>query len=262
LKESMHKNNSWRRGLGAFLENLQLAVPASLDRAGLGPWVETLGGLRSTWERYQRQVGRPRERLVFYNLAPDFEKVVHSIDKVYSPAFNETLKGVNPYSLFTFPRPWPRLDVLFTRLISQTYLLENGVVQGDRLSMASSVELRLPLLDHKLVETVIGLRKAQPDHHLPPKHMLREALKGILPDWVLNRPKRPFEPPTREWHEALFAAYGSHLEDGYLVQAGILQSRSARLLASGPFPKRAITPLSFKALVLELWARSMQAQQG
>ncbi len=56
-----------------------------------------------------------------------------------------------------------------TRLVCDTYLRANGVAQGDRLAMASSVELRLPLLDRRLVETVVGLCKARSDVRLPPK---------------------------------------------------------------------------------------------
>jgi len=60
------------------------------------------------------------------------------------------------------------------------------MAQGDRLSMASSVELRLPLVDHRLVETVVGLRKAQPDLHLLPKAWLTEAVKDVVPTWALK----------------------------------------------------------------------------
>ena len=123
--------------------------------------------------------------------------------------------------------------------------------------MASSIELRLPLIDHQFVETVVGLRKAQSDVRLSPKSWLREALKDVLPDWVMNRPKRGFAPPVREWHERIFAGHGQVLADGYLTQHGILSEASGRALASGPYPSAAIAPISFKALVLELWCRQM-----
>src|SRR5690606_20258615 len=128
-----------------------------------------------------------------------------------------------------------------------------GVAQGDRLGMASGVELRLPLLDHKLVETVVGLRKAQRDDALPPKEWLKQAAAGRIPRHFLDKPKRGFEPPVRRWHQMLFERYGGWLNDGYLVQQGILSPGGARQLAQGPFPKFAVTPISFKALVLETW---------
>jgi asparagine synthase (glutamine-hydrolysing) len=147
--------------------------------------------------------------------------------------------------------------VALTRLVSATYLRVNGIAQGDRLGMASSVEMRLPLVDHELVETIIGLRKRRSDLGLPPKAWLKEAVSDLLPPAVLDRPKRGFEPPVRQWHEAIFAAHGDSLRDGYLTQAGVLKAEGADRLARGEFPADATCPLSFKALVLEQWCRSM-----
>lgn len=120
--------------------------------------------------------------------------------------------------------------------------------------------MRLPLLDHVLVETVIGLRKARTDVDQPPKAWLKAALKDVLPADVINRPKRGFSPPVMEWHRALFAVHGASLRDGYLYQNGVLTSESAAQLSSGPFPNNSTTPLSFKALVLEQWCQRMKSQ--
>ena len=110
------------------------------------------------------------------------------------------------------------------------------------------------------METVVGLRKARTDVRLPPKAWLRGAVEGLLPEWVLRRPKRGFAPPAGEWHRALFAAYGESLRAGYLVQSGVLNPEGADLLARGPFPAGLTSPLSFKALVLEQWCRRMSAE--
>jgi asparagine synthase (glutamine-hydrolysing) len=121
--------------------------------------------------------------------------------------------------------------------------------------MASSVELRLPLIDHRLVETTIGLRKTQTDYRLPPKAWFKRAVAGLLPDWVIDRPKRGFRPPVRAWHRALFERFGSMLVGGFLVESRVLTPAAARTLAKGPFTPGAVCPLSFKALVLETWCR-------
>lgn len=259
LAESEARAADDRPGWRNLWASRELVLPTGLSRAGLGPFGYSLGGLLPTWRRYQRRTAPPPERLVFYDLARDYAQAREQAAQLYSAAFRAAIPA-GPDRHFTVVRPWPPLPALFTKLIAQSYLLENGVAQGDRLGMASSIELRLPLLDHKLVETVIGLRKARPDHHLPPKHWLKQALRGTLPDWVLERPKRGFEPPVREWHAALFAAYGTRLVDGLLVKQGVLSPAAARQLAVGPFPKTNDVPLSFKALVLEMWARRMQEQ--
>jgi asparagine synthase (glutamine-hydrolysing) len=202
----------------------------------------------------------PAGRLAFYDLSPDFRAAAEGVGTLYAEPFAEQLPAGGAYSLFTLPLPWPKVDVTLTRLVSDTYLRGNGVVQGDRLAMASSVEMRLPLLDRRFVETVVGLRKSKSDVRLPPKEWLKRAVEGLLPEWVLRRPKRGFAPPVGEWHQALFAAHGWSLRGGHLVQSGVLNRESAELLARGPFPTGLTSPLSFKALVLEQWCRRMSAE--
>lgn len=243
--------------VGALPQYVDLNLPGGLSRMQLGEWAYGLGGLRRSWESLKRDQTSSPDQMVFYDLVPDFRTSMSETRNLYSRSFSEQVNGNTATSLFTFDRPWPNIDVMLTRLICDTYLRENGVTQGDRLGMASSIEMRLPLLDHRLVETVIGLRKAHTDVDMPPKAWFKAALKDVLPDAVINRRKRGFSPPVMEWHRALFAAYGDSLRDGYLKQHSVLNATSAGHLASGHFPTDNITPLSFKALVLEQWCRRM-----
>jgi asparagine synthase (glutamine-hydrolysing) len=204
-----------------------------------------------------RDKSMPEDQLVFIDLILDFKVADLCKEELYPQSIKGMMTKNLPNSVFTSPLPWKNVDILMTRLISQTYLLENGIAQGDRLSMASSVELRLPLVDYRLVETVIGLRKTYPDYNLEPKAWFKSALKDIVPDWVMSRPKKGFAPPVKEWHEALFQRYGSLLDGGLLVEFGVLKPETAKKMALGSFPQGVVTPLSFKALVLELWCRKM-----
>lgn len=211
--------------------------------------------------KLDKSQGVKGHRPIFHELAPDFRIALADIRNYYTDSFMEQLGEASAYDLFTFDKPWKHSDILITRLICDTYLLENGIAQGDRLSMASSVELRLPFVDYKLVELVIGLRKTHqtnPDFRDFPKPWLRGAMKDILPDFIINRPKQGFAPPVHEWHRELFKAYGSYLDGGYLVQSGVLTEAAGKVLSTGPFPMGAIAPISFKALVLEIWCREMR----
>lgn len=230
-------------------------LPKSWSKRELWNWGTSVAGLRSSWQEFQRDRVSPRDQAVFYDLTPDFQIARRMSSSIYGRNLMESLDATGPYAPFTLPRPWPRPDILLTKLICNTYLLENGITQGDRLGMASSVELRLPLIDARLIDIIIGLRKTQPDYHLPPKTWLKAALKDVLPDWVVKRPKQGFRPPVRVWHRALFEQYGAKLNDGFLVQTGVLNSEGGRILAQGPFPIGAVMPFSFKALVLEIWCR-------
>ncbi len=199
-------------------------------------------------------------RPIFYELSPDFRIALNEMNSYYTSSFNEKIYDSSPRDIYTFDYEWSYTDIRINRLIFDTYLLENGIAQGDRLSMANSVELRLPFVDYKLVELVIGLRKTfqtDPDYRRFPKPWLRSAMEGIVPDFVIRRPKQGFAPPVHEWHRALFTAYGHYLDGGYLVQEKILHPKAGKILSSGPFPEEAVTPISFKALVLEIWCRMM-----
>jgi len=255
--DSIQKSSLCYKRIGGLPGYLSFNLPSQLSRYGLSQWLGTLGGLRTGWQRFHAHRTAPDEQMVFYDQTFDFRNAASDGREFYAPSFIEQLDGTNAANLFTFPLPWPRIDLRLTKLICDTYLRENGITQGDRLSMASSVELRLPLVDYRLVETVIGLRKARSDVSEPPKAWLKKALHGVVPEWIMNRPKRGFAPPVRKWHEALFAAHGDCLRDGYLSQSGVLNPESASALAVGAYPPGAGTPLSFKALVLELWCRGM-----
>lgn len=241
---------------------LRPSLPRPSSPVGWLKWFLDAGGLRSSFEELARDLNRPPDQLVFYDLSPDYRQAGREAGSLYTASFRQALGGRSPAEIFTISaaerRPFDQagLEVAITGLLCGTYLIENGVAQGDRLSMASSVELRLPLIDYRLVETVIGLRKSAPDSANGPKAWLKAAMRGIIPEWVLNRPKRGFTPPVRDWHGALFAAYGQRLRDGYLVGQGVLDPAAASRLSQGPFPLGVTAPLSFKALVLEQWCRN------
>src|SRR6185369_15727766 len=226
--------------VGAFGQYFKFNLPRELSRSAVGEWSYQLGGLRTGWQDFKRDKEAAPGQFVFYDLLSDFRYSQQEVRSLYSNRFKAQLNGASPTDLFTLERPWPNIDVTLTRLICDTYLRENGVTQGDRLSMASSIELRLPLLDHRLVETVIGLRKVESDVHQPAKAWFRSAIGDLLPKWVTERPKRGFSPPVMEWHRALFARYGENLIDGQLCQREVLQPESARKLSVGPYPLGAI----------------------
>ncbi len=257
VRQAARESRAKQAGRTSLLDSIEITGPSKWSPGGIKMWLDSVAGLRPSWARYQRFRTSPSNQMVFFDLRPDFQMARAQMHNLYNSTFAEQLNGADPSLLFSFTRPWRSVDVRIVRLIYETYLLGNGIAQGDRLSMASSVELRLPLVDYRLVEVVTGLRKTQSDSRLSSKTWFKSALRGVLPNWVLNRPKRGFAPPVREWHRTLFAKFGSHILDGYLVQERVLRPEVAEKFATGPFPAGSIVPLSFKALVLEEWSRRM-----
>jgi asparagine synthase (glutamine-hydrolysing) len=73
------------------------------------------------------------------------------------------------------------------------------LMRVDKITMATSVEARVPFLDHHLVEYALGISRERKVAGQSGKHILKQALEQVLPHDVLYRPKRGFGAPIREW---------------------------------------------------------------
>ena len=80
----------------------------------------------------------------------------------------------------------------------KTYLVEL-LMKQDQMSMATSIESRVPFLDHKLVEYAAALPDEWKLQGWTTKRVLREAMKGLLPESILSRPKMGFPVPFAGW---------------------------------------------------------------
>ena len=95
----------------------------------------------------------------------------------------------------------PKKDVLNRMLYADAkiWLPDDLLLKADKMTMANSLELRVPFLDHKLVEYAATL---PPDLKLKGstgKYLLREAMKNTLPKRIINRSKKGFPVPTESW---------------------------------------------------------------
>lgn len=84
--------------------------------------------------------------------------------------------------------------------LDQTYYLPDDILyKCDRMSMAHSLEVRPPFLDHRLVEFAASLPEGMKMHNGQLKHLLRETLRGRVPPVVLERGKQGFDIPAHDW---------------------------------------------------------------
>ena len=81
----------------------------------------------------------------------------------------------------------------------KTYLPGCILVKVDRMSMANSLEVRAPILDHHIIEFAATLPPHLKFHNGEKKYLLKEAFKDILPDEILYRKKMGFSVPLAEW---------------------------------------------------------------
>ncbi len=85
----------------------------------------------------------------------------------------------------------------------KTYLHEL-LMKQDQMSMAASIESRVPFLDHKLVEFTSRLPERMKLRGWTTKYVLRQSMKGVLPEAILNRPKMGFPVPVGAWFRGEF----------------------------------------------------------
>jgi asparagine synthase (glutamine-hydrolysing) len=146
-------------------------------------------------------------------------------------------------------------------LLVKGWLFADPVALGDRLSMRNSIELRSPFLDHELVELMVGLNKTYPDlYRQPAKKLLKDAVRGLVPEDVLIRPKQGFTPPAARWRLGVLWKYGRRIWCGYLVRNQII-SRSGLVRLFLPtwkwkLPYAPLVSYLYKLLVLEIWCEN------
>ena len=77
--------------------------------------------------------------------------------------------------------------------------MDEVLARVDRASMQNALEIRSPFLDHELVEFVQGLPYDFKLHGFTGKYMLKQLMKGTLPDEIVNRKKKGFGVPIGRW---------------------------------------------------------------
>jgi asparagine synthase (glutamine-hydrolysing) len=125
--------------------------------------------------------------------------------RLLTPAFRALATSANAYggSLAYFNAPNGHSTLLDRLLYAdmKTYLVEL-LMKQDQMSMAASIESRVPFLDHVLVEFAAALPDRWKRSGLTTKRVLREAMKGLLPESILRRPKMGFPVPFAHWTRA------------------------------------------------------------
>lgn len=84
-------------------------------------------------------------------------------------------------------------------LDTKHWLADSHLIMMDKMSMAHSIEMRVPLLDYRLVELAAGLPDRYKLNLFQSKIIFKKAFKDLIPKQILDRPKRGFSTPINEW---------------------------------------------------------------
>jgi asparagine synthase (glutamine-hydrolysing) len=139
---------------------------------------------------------------------------------------------------------------------TKTYLHEL-LMKQDQMSMAASIESRVPFLDHELVQFAASLPDRMKVRGLTTKYVLRQAMTGLLPDEILSRKKMGFPVPIGAWLRGPYRflldelVLGSRaLDRGYFDRDAL-----RRLVASHVTGETNHAERLWSLLNLELWQR-------
>jgi asparagine synthase (glutamine-hydrolysing) len=240
----------------ALLERKFDRIPALLRHVGF----PVMAGLLPRHIRWRwlarRQLLTPSARYAF------------GMQTFYGPQVGELLSPdvtaaveLVPAFLTLAQRRADKLDYLsqLQYLDGVTYLPEDILVKVDRTSMWHALEVRAPLLDHRVLELAARIPASlRLKDGREGKYILKRALRGLLPDEVLDRPKQGFGIPGRRWLKDDVTDFVHDLlgPRGIQKRGWFRPDAIRQLLANQLRPESDMWPQVWSLLVLELWCRA------
>ena len=150
-------------------------------------------------------------------------------------------------------------------LDSKTYLPGDILTKVDRMSMAASLEARVPLLDHKLIEFVCTrIPASMKMKGLETKHIFKRAVRDLVPAEILNRPKMGFGVPIEQWiNKQLRERVRETLTESRTTARGYIEKHYVNvLLDEHERGRRDHARELWSLFMLELWHRTFVDKAG
>jgi asparagine synthase (glutamine-hydrolysing) len=209
--------------------------------------------------------GKGRLRLLTLPAADRYAEIMGSVDLstrewLLSGDFRAATSGQHPYeAVRRLHASLSQHDEVarLQRIDVETYLPDDILVKVDRTSMLHSLEARVPLLDHKMLELAFRMPTQLKLRGRRSKRILLEALGKFLPESVWSREKQGFAIPLSAWLRGDLKGLAHEVfSDPRTRQRGILEPKGLdRLLGSHGRGARDLANEVWSALVLELWFR-------
>jgi asparagine synthase (glutamine-hydrolysing) len=155
------------------------------------------------------------------------------------------------------------LNQIFTA-DATTQLTDDLLLLSDKMTMAHSLECRVPLLDEQLVDLASSVPPSLRINGRRTRYILRKALKDVIPEWVIARKKRGFGPPIGGWFKYELAPVVDRLlSKKNLARGGMLNWQAVSSLVSEHRSNKADhTERLFALVTLELWRRLFLEKQS
>ena len=227
----------YERYRGALAAERYRTIPHVLRRGILDPIIKGLPEMRSAglWvDRLKRfaqgaDLPFPQRYQSFLAAFDEQEKL-----ELFSEDVRNALRRTGNYSTrIAMERVGPFEDPLDWMLFADmdTYLPGDELRKTDRLSMWHSLEVRVPFLDHKVVEFAATIPSKYKINGMTKKYVLIKALEGLLPQSILSRRKQGFSIPLSDWLRGpLRDMVRDHLSPSSLKSVGLFNVHAVEKL--------------------------------
>ncbi len=229
--------------------------------AGLFPATSSLGRRLSKAFSYAGRTENERTAGYFHWIKPSLQQLVYG-EGLRHVLHTEPFSAPLVAALESLPNDLPRLQKMM--YLEKFFLIDHNLNYTDKMSMASGVEVRVPLLDPDLVKLAAALPVNVKQNGRCGKWIFKKAMEPWLPHDVIYRPKTGFGAPLRKWLRGPLSELvedvlspksvnSRGLFDASGIQRLIALDRAGKVEAAYPI---------FALMCMELWCRSFLDKEG
>lgn len=251
----------YERYLGLTLSELYQKIPSFITKGIIQPLVGAIPEQRSG--HYLINHLKRFVRSGDHEAAGRYQKYMSALDDptrtlLYSERFQKEINGVRTEQLGTRYFKAENADEILDRALYQDfrmYLPDDILALSDRLSMHHSLELRVPFVDHELVEFCATIPASMKIRLFKKKYLLKEVAKAYLPPDVINHRKQGFASPMASWLRNDLKEYSFDLlSEKNLKKHGFFRSDYVQKILEDHLMRReSHDKLIFSLIVFQKW---------
>jgi asparagine synthase (glutamine-hydrolysing) len=260
----------YERYRGALLGQRLKWIPRWLMSGLMQPIIESLPDSKSGLQWIQRA-----KRFVRVAKLP-FDELYFELISQLGRAQREALLTRGMREAIDLDEPWNHYQGIVERVATadplhralyadlRLYLPGDLLTLADRVSMAHSLEVRVPFLDHELLELAARIPARHKISGLERKYVLKRAVRDLLPDDFFTRRKMGFSAPTAVWfREGLRDFVEDTLDEKAIVEAGVFEPGAVRRILDDHQSRRANHDNAIWALLtFAIWHREYISTAG
>lgn len=219
--------SSWKTYSHLYRWN-DLSVPRSLKKLALAGARAMGWGMSAQWELLRRgAAGEP----IFWSGAEAFREAEKQA--LLGPSLRKELTGYSSWEVISpMYRAFRASNIEQAHVQWMAYadlhlrLPELLLMRVDKMGMGASIEGRVPFLDHQFVEYAMGIPASMKTAGGESKHILKRAVRGLIPDSIIDRPKQGFGAPVHEWFQQRLGTPMRASIDRFVRETELLDAKS------------------------------------